>query len=144
MESTMTPLDEKQHSVDECHVSKGAMRGIQNTDPLWFGGLTLDPQSVKQSRSPQEVCGLTGQRKAARVEPDREEWRIRVPEPDGALVVQLWRHTLFEATGLRPRRLPTPFRPWRHFLGKKTSPAWNRLLADSGGADGATAHAQYL
>ncbi|XP_077521897.1 uncharacterized protein LOC144132991 [Amblyomma americanum] len=113
IESTMTPLDEEHRPVEECQVSKGAMRGIQNTDPLWFGELTLDPQSVKQPRSPQEVGGLTGQRKAARVEPDREEWRIRVPEPDGALVVQLWRHTLLRATVLRPRRLPTPFRPSR-------------------------------
>ncbi|KAK8771285.1 hypothetical protein V5799_025470, partial [Amblyomma americanum] len=58
MESTTTSLHE-----EECPVSK-VMRGVQNTDPMWFGALTSGPQSAEQKRSPQEVNVLTDQRKA--------------------------------------------------------------------------------
>ncbi|KAK8784228.1 hypothetical protein V5799_009407 [Amblyomma americanum] len=64
MESTTTSLHEEECPVDEYPVSK-VMRGIQNTDPMWFGALTSGPQSVEQKRSPQEVNVLTDQRKAA-------------------------------------------------------------------------------
>ncbi|KAK8761739.1 hypothetical protein V5799_026994 [Amblyomma americanum] len=65
IKATTTPLDEEQCPVDEYPVSKEDMRGIQNRDPMWFGALTSGSQSVEQKRSPQEVCVLAGQRKAA-------------------------------------------------------------------------------
>ncbi|XP_077515688.1 importin-7-like [Amblyomma americanum] len=65
MEPTTTPLDEEECPVDEYLVSKEVMRGIQNTDPMWFGALTSGPQSVKQKRSPLEANVLAGQRNAA-------------------------------------------------------------------------------
>ncbi|KAK8761736.1 hypothetical protein V5799_026996 [Amblyomma americanum] len=64
MESTTTALDEGQCPVDEYPVFKEVMRGIQNTDPMWFGALTSGPPSIEK-RSPQEGCVLVGQRKAA-------------------------------------------------------------------------------
>ncbi|KAK8761737.1 hypothetical protein V5799_026997 [Amblyomma americanum] len=85
MESTTTPLDEEQCPVDEYPVSKEVMRGIQNTDPMWFGALTSGPPSVEQKRSPQEVCVLVGQRKAAAESRRIEESGGYVfQEPDGA------------------------------------------------------------
>ncbi|XP_077522167.1 importin-7-like [Amblyomma americanum] len=65
MESTTTLLHEEQCPVHEYPVSKTVMRAIQNTDPMWFGALTLGPKSVEQKRSPKEVCVLTDQTKSA-------------------------------------------------------------------------------
>ncbi|KAK8761740.1 hypothetical protein V5799_026995 [Amblyomma americanum] len=48
------------------------MRAIQNTDPMCFSALTSGPQFVEQKRSPQKICVLAGQRKAA-VESNRIE-----------------------------------------------------------------------
>ncbi|KAK8763645.1 hypothetical protein V5799_033747 [Amblyomma americanum] len=72
MESTTTSLHEEECPVDECPVSKEVMGAIQNTDPMSFSALTSGPQFVEQKRSPQEICVLAGQRKAA-VEPRRIE-----------------------------------------------------------------------
>ncbi|KAK8763644.1 hypothetical protein V5799_033746 [Amblyomma americanum] len=65
MESTTTSLHEEECPVDECPVSKEVMRAIQNTDPMCFSALTSGPQFVEQKRSPQEICVLTDQTKAA-------------------------------------------------------------------------------
>ncbi|XP_077492042.1 importin-7-like [Amblyomma americanum] len=65
MESTTASLHEEECLVDEYPVPKEIMRGIQNTDPMWFGALTSGPQSVEQSRSTQEANVQAGQRKAA-------------------------------------------------------------------------------
>ncbi|KAK8764340.1 hypothetical protein V5799_033048 [Amblyomma americanum] len=65
MESTTTLLHEVQCPVHEYPVSKEVMRAIQNMDPLWFGALKSGPQFVEQKRSPQEICVLTDQTKAA-------------------------------------------------------------------------------
>ncbi|XP_077520553.1 importin-7-like [Amblyomma americanum] len=65
MESTTTSLHEEKCPVDEYPASKEVMRAIQNTDPMWFGALTSGLQSVEQNRTPQEICVLTDQRKAA-------------------------------------------------------------------------------
>ncbi|KAK8766520.1 hypothetical protein V5799_006699 [Amblyomma americanum] len=102
MESTTTPLDEEQCPVDEYPDSKEVMRGIQNTDPMWFGALTSGPQSVEQKRSPQEVNVLTDQRKAA-----TESRRI---EKSGGYVFQ-------NQAGPPPFRSGgTPFRQQLNFL----------------------------
>ncbi|XP_077501841.1 importin-7-like [Amblyomma americanum] len=65
MESTTTSLHEEQCPVDEYPVAKEVMRAIQNTDPMCFGALTSGPQFVEQKRSPQKICVLTDQTKAA-------------------------------------------------------------------------------